>query len=138
MKILTLRTVYKQLTTRGVMLLNGEFFGYTLEDYVRHDKKVYGETAIPAGIYRVVVDYSPRFKRDMPRLIDVPHFQGIRIHGGNTHKNTLGCPLVAKNKSDEALLASKIWGSLESELTRRLKSSSDKTHWIEIINTLEV
>lgn len=137
MKLIILRTIYTELTTRGIMLIEDKYFGYTLEDYVRHTAKVIHETAIPAGVYEVKVDYSPRFRRDMPRLLNVPNFTGIRIHGGNTHKNTSGCPLVAANKSD-AFFNSTIWGSLEKKLTAKLKASKDKKHFIEIINTQQM
>lgn len=134
MKLTVLRTVYKDLSTRGIMLLDEQFFGYTLEDYARYTPKVKHETAIPEGLYKLVVDYSPRFKRDMPRILNVPLFTGVRIHGGNTHKNTSGCILVAKNKNDTAVLNSTIQGTLERQLTKILKASNEK-HWIEIINT---
>ena len=134
MKLLLLRTKYTDVSTRGVMLINDTYFGYTLEDYARNTKKIMHETAIPPGVYEIKVDYSPRFKRLMPRILNVPGFTGIRIHGGNTHKNTSGCPLVAVNKKDW-MSSSTIWGSLGAKLTSKLRKSKDKKHWIEIINT---
>ena len=83
---------------------------YTLEDgailYVQNNPystllqawhattKVPGQTAIPAGRYRVALTYSGRWKRQMNELLDVPQFTGIRFHGGNRHVDTQGCPLV--------------------------------------------
>ena len=58
------------------------------------EKKVYGETCIPYGTYKVVINKSPKFKRLMPRLLDVPHFDGILIHSGNTEKDSAGCIIL--------------------------------------------
>lgn len=88
--------------TIGRLYVDGVYFCDTLEDKVRaftkEDPKVWGETAIPAGTYKVSVTYSPKFKRKLPYLHNVPHFTGIRIHRGNTHIDTAGCPLVGENK----------------------------------------
>lgn len=111
----------------GDLFINGEFFCYTLEDEKRADGlKVYGETAIPTGTYNVLLTKSNRFKRLMPLLIDVPMFRGIRIHGGNTSKDTLGCILVAFNTDYK-----KIWGTAEKYLTKELKEAESITITIE-------
>lgn len=137
MKITIIRTNYTTNETSGTMLLDGDFFGYTLEDTVRFSPKIKHKTAIPPGLYRVTVSYSPRFKRNMPQILQVPGFTGVRIHGGNTHKNTSGCPLVAKNRQIDGD-GIKIWGSLERKLTTELQKTHNAAHYIEIINTLEV
>lgn len=82
--------------TIGRLYINGYFECYTLEDKVRPEgePKVFGETAIPEGRYEVVIDYSPHFGRDMPHLLSVPNFEGIRIHWGNVSKDTEGCLLL--------------------------------------------
>ena len=111
----------------GDLFIDGEFFCYTLEDERRADGvKVYGETAIPTGTYNVKVTKSNRFKRLMPLLLDVPLFKGIRIHGGNTSKDTLGCILVAFNTDYK-----KIWGTAEKYLTKELKEADYITITIE-------
>lgn len=84
--------------TIGSLLLDGAYECFTLEDVLRDGPKVYGETAIPAGTYNVVVTPSQRFKRELPLLEDVPGFEGIRIHPGNTAENTDGCILVGRSK----------------------------------------
>lgn len=93
MEIEVVRTTFGAKCTLGKMYFDGVDVCYTLEDVVR-EEKVYGETAIPCGRYRVVVTYSNRFQCDMPLLVDVPNFTGIRIHPGNTDKDTHGCILV--------------------------------------------
>ena len=75
---------------------------YTLEDPIR-DAKIHGKTAIPAGSYRVVLQNSPRFGPDTITLLDVPNFQHIRIHAGNSVDDTEGCPLVGLELSENGL-----------------------------------
>lgn len=80
--------------TPGELLIDGRHFCWTLEDPVRAGPKVAGDTAIPAGRYKVTIDMSTRFKRPMLHVLDVPNFAGIRIHNGCTPANTEGCLLV--------------------------------------------
>jgi hypothetical protein len=81
--------------TIGDLYVNSRYFCHTLEDVVRGDGiKIPGETAIPYGRYKVIIDFSNRFQKDMPHVLDVPMFQGIRIHSGNTDKHTEGCILL--------------------------------------------
>lgn len=80
----------------GEMWIDGVFFAYTLEDVYR-EVKVFGETCIPANKYNAIVTMSTRFKKELPLLENVPNFAGIRIHGGNTDKDTHGCILIGKN-----------------------------------------
>jgi hypothetical protein len=96
--------------TIGSLFINGEYLCDTIEDKVRDhnqdgdlddpgEKKVFGETAIPYGRYKVDLTMSPKFKRLLPIILNVPHFTGIRIHRGNTAKDSHGCPLVGENKA---------------------------------------
>ena len=87
-------------TTTGVMYVSGKPLCYTLEDAVRAEK-VYGQTAIPAGTYKVVINFSNRFKKQLPQLLDVPGFEGIRIHPGNKKEDTEGCILVGESISED-------------------------------------
>lgn len=123
------RKTYTVKSTIGELYVNDEYFCYTLEDVVRGENiKIHGNTAIPSGTYKVILSMSNRFQRVMPMIYTEPNkyelkskgisFKGIRIHGGNTHLDTHGCPLVAKNKVND----DHIFGSMEKELTEKLES----------------
>jgi len=90
-----------------------EYFCDTLEptwrDYQNGAYKVKGRSAIPEGRYAVVVSYSPKLQQWLPILLGVPKFEGIRIHAGNTAKDTEGCILVGKNKLVGQVVDSRIW-----------------------------
>lgn len=96
MKIIVNRSNKLDKCIIGEMFIDDVFFAYTLED-IEQPNKVYGETCIPLGNYSVIVDHSNRFNRDMPHILNVPGFEGIRIHGGNTDKDTHGCILIGSN-----------------------------------------
>jgi len=85
--------------TIGRLFVDGVYECDTLEDTVRADGvKIAGQTAIPAGKYPVRITYSPRFKKMLPMLDNVPNFTGVRIHTGNTAADTEGCILVGYNR----------------------------------------
>ena len=109
MKIIVKRTFLGKDYTIGKMYLNGEYFCDTLEDTVRpSEQKLYGQTAIPAGKYKVIKTFSPRFKKILPLICDVPGFAGVRIHAGNQASETEGCVLVGENKVKGKVINSKI------------------------------
>ena len=114
--LLTLeRTMRGDRYTMGTLAINGEPFCDTLEPTDRHleaatmrpEQKVFGQTAIPTGTYPVVLTYSPRFKCTLPLIQDVPHFEGIRIHPGNTSADTAGCILVGRQATPGRLTDSR-------------------------------
>lgn len=74
------------------LYIDGKLECYILEDVPR-DVKIAGQTCIPAGTYKVIISYSPRFKQMMPLLLNVPNFVGVRIHPGNVAEHTEGCLL---------------------------------------------
>lgn len=102
MNLLIKRDVLDQEFTLGTFYVDGKQFGYTCEDAVRSEK-VYGKTAIPSGEYKVVLSFSHRFQKVMPEILNVPGFAGIRIHGGNTAEDTLGCPLLGQKRTDKGV-----------------------------------
>ena len=104
MELRIIRKEFTEQSTIGDFLIDGERFCYCLEDMAREKGvKVYGKTAIPEGRYRVVIDQSVRFKRAMPHILNVPEFEGIRIHAGNSAKDTAGCPLLGFTKEKDCV-----------------------------------
>src|SRR4030042_6152724 len=85
---------------------------FTLEDADRKleagGKKLYGRPAIPRGRYKIELDRSPKYGRDMPHVLDVPGFEGIRIHSGNTARDTEGCILVGTERIPNYIRNSRI------------------------------
>ena len=93
MRLLLERIHSSKTDTLGILFVDGKFYCYTVEDEYR-EVKVMDETRIPQGTYWIALTYSNRFDRTMPEIKDVPGFTGIRIHSGNTEKDTSGCLLV--------------------------------------------
>jgi len=98
MKIQIKRLHKTDKSTIGELTINGKFECYTLED-IERDVKIKSETAISKGTYKVIINQSNRFKRLMPLLLNVPNFEGVRIHAGNTNHDTEGCILVGRTRS---------------------------------------
>jgi hypothetical protein len=106
MDLKLVRTDLTSQSTVGELYVDGKFECYTLEDVVR-PVKIKGMTAIPAGGYEVVISHSARFQRLLPLLLNVPNFDGIRIHAGNTAADTEGCLLVGQAKASNAISGSR-------------------------------
>lgn len=118
MKLELKRHAFRDTYTIGKLYINGTYFCDTLEDYNRDfnkdgdlkdqgEEKVFGETAIPYGTFKVIMNMSNRFKKTMPLLLDVPGFAGIRIHAGTKAEHSHGCILVGKNTIKGGLTQSK-------------------------------
>lgn len=105
--------------TIGQWKVDGGFLCYVIEDVVRDrdadadgdvDKndvaafKVYGQTAIPAGRYRITLEHSPKYGPDTLTINGVPGFDGIRIHSGNDESHTEGCPILGYQLSQDATI----------------------------------
>lgn len=142
MELLLDRTYCKEKYTVGRLFINGVFFSNTLEDKVRDinkngrfdngEYKVYAETAIPYGEYEITLDVvSPKFSKyqfykevcngKLPRLLNVPNFDGVLIHCGSNANNSAGCILVGNNTIKGGLTDSK-------ETFKKLYSILDKAN----------
>lgn len=153
MKIVVKREFYRETYTNGKLYIDNEFFCWTLEDKDRgltqdmtigeiQSKKVYGETAIPKGTYKVTTKtVSPKFSKypfymevcngRLPRLLDVPGYEGILIHvadGWKKDKLLAGCIGIGERQSDGSLLNGK---ETFKRLWNKIKDEGDLT--IEII-----
>jgi len=136
MEIKVVRSVFSPSSTLGKMYINGAFYAYTCEDTVRDLKadgsgKINGETAIDYGKYEVVLSFSNRFQKYLPLLLNVKYFEGVRIHGGNTAADSLGCILIGA----EGDMKTKIWNcaSKVTNLVSLLKNSEKKEKiWIMV------
>ena len=116
-----------------------KYFCDTLEptwrDYANGAYKIKGKSAIPEGRYAVVISYSPKFKQWLPILLGGPEFnrkwQGIRIHAGNTVKDTEGCILVGQNREVGKVLDSRKW---LYELKQKIVEAKDRGEavWLTI------
>lgn len=115
MKLLLDRKYKKANYTIGHLYIDGKYFCDTIEDTVRDlhgtkgKAKIYAKTAIPEGTYKITMDVvSPKFKSKswtkpyggkLPRLLNVPYFEGILIHIGRNERNSAGCIVVGQNKA---------------------------------------
>jgi hypothetical protein len=138
MKLLLQRENCGKDYTRGRLFINGIFECYTLEDTDRKmedgGEKVYGGTCIPRGTYSIDVTLSNRFKRRLPILKNVPGFEGIRIHPGNTAADTEGCILVGvkdDSREDKVLMSRVTFDGLFGRIEKALLRSEKIT--IEIV-----
>ena len=134
MEVTLTRIAKRETYTIGRLAINGTYFCDTLEPTWRDigvgrpGRKVMGRTAIPEGRYPLVVTFSPRFKRWLPLLLNVPQFSGIRIHSGNTADDSAGCIVVGRNKVKGKVLESQ---ATLRELLVRIGDGRDIT--IEIL-----
>ena len=110
--------------TMGILLIDGVFTCWTLEDVVR-PVKIPGETAIPAGRYNVRLSLSQRFQKLLPEILAVPGFTGIRIHAGNTQADTHGCLLVGRIRAYDRVEESKLALMNVMEHLRRATTAGD-------------
>lgn len=141
MKLTLKRVALRDKYTIGKLYLDDHYFCDTLEDKVRDynkdgdlldkgETKIFGETAIPYGTFKVIMSYSPKFQKILPRLLNVPHFEGILIHSGNTPEHSHGCILVGKNTvvgglTESLVTLKRLIGALEES-----KEESKQNEWL--------
>lgn len=141
-------TVQRQPTvngfTPGLLSIDGAFEARTCEPPTREmagvpvaQWKVQDHTAIPQGRYRVIIDWSPHFGADMPHVIDVPGFEGVRIHSGNDARDTEGCLLIGKSTTASGIADSRAeFDAFMPKLQAALSDGGEA--WIEYRNPPEV
>ncbi len=136
MNLTLVRRWFTEKSTIGDLSIDGAPECFVLEDVVRAPgaPKVFGQTAIPAGRYEVSITYSPRFKIDMPLLLEVPGFQGVRIHPGNKPEDTEGCLLVGELRGTDEVLHSRV---AYAQLFLKLQLAEAKGETIHITITEE-
>ncbi len=128
MELTLKRRWFTDKSTIGELYIEDERECFTLEDTYRAEgDKVNGETAIPNGRYRVVIDWSKHFKRFMPHLLNVPGFEGVRIHSGNNkQEDTEGCILLGSNRGRDYVWESiKAYSHFIKQLEHALKAEED-------------
>lgn len=93
--------------TLGVLKMNGLYFCNTLEptyrNYAKGERKVKGKSCIPAGTYSIELKKSYKFRDYRAYLLDVPMFNGVLIHEGNSPKDTAGCILLGRLLSEKGI-----------------------------------
>ena len=99
MQIILLRTEILPDRTLGTLYLPNGWFCHTLELPIK--AMTNGKTCIPFGTYELRSTWSPRFKRWLPQVMNVPGYSGIRIHAGNTPAHTSGCILVGQRLGND-------------------------------------
>lgn len=132
MNILLKREIFNPTNTISKLYINDVYFCDVLEDVDRglyftqpieeiEKIKVYGQTAIPKGVYEVVITYSEKFKTYLPLLLNVPGYKGIRIHPGNTEVDTLGCLLPGISNGSKVVQSRVTFNKLFSILKKAEK-----------------
>jgi len=137
------RIFFSPTYTIGKLFINGQYVCDTIEDVNRDlnkdgdlndagESKVMHKTCIPFGKYEVIVNISQRFKRYLPRLINVPHFDGILIHNGIDETSSSGCIIVGKNTEKGKVSKSREYMNL---ITDKLLTEQHKNikSYIEIV-----
>lgn len=141
MEIKVIRNILTSEYTVGKLYIDSVFYCHTIEDRYREiekkEDKIYGLTAIPCGSYPVVLDFSSKYSKLMPHILDVPYFEGIRIHCGNSDEDSLGCIIVGEYCHGVAGGWVKNSRIAYSKVFSKLKGASDKGERIFITISIE-
>jgi hypothetical protein len=149
--LILLRNPTREGVTIGQLLIKQEFQWWTLEDEVRAlGVKISGQTAIPAGRYRVVINRSERFSAQatrregkptdvfLPLLLDVPMFQGVRIHAGNKAADTDGCILAGGGYDQRLNMLNNSRPAVDNIIKRiRAEGNEGRQVWISVFDPEE-
>jgi len=135
MKLKLVRKFHKGGFTEGKLYINDGFECYTVEDTDRNlhngGIKVANVTAIPKGTYKITISMSNRFKRFLIEVLNVPQFTGVRIHAGNSSKDTEGCIIVGSinaRDDDDWVGGSKIaYERLHAKVKKALSNKEEVT-----------
>lgn len=119
-----------EASTVGELYVDGVRECFVLEDRYRPpgEAKVPGATCIPCGVYLVRITHSPKFERDLPLVLDVPGFEGVRIHPGNYPTDTEGCLLPGRDRLPDAVQGSRL---AFVDLFAKLQGASDPI-WLTV------
>jgi hypothetical protein len=131
-------------TTFGQWFIDGAFECYTLEDAIREVEgepvalwKIHGQTAIPSGRYRLAIENSPKYGPDTITVLDVPGFSFIRVHSGNRHEDSLGCPLVGDRiNKNLGTISGGLARDVKKRLAAKVKAALDRGEdvWLVVQN----
>lgn len=123
------RFAYRDKYVIGRLYIGNIFFCHTLEPKL--GASVSSKGCIPAGVYKMAMSWSPKFQKMLPILFDVPNFEGIRIHSGNSSKDTQGCILLGDNTSLGLVLNS---AARVNEFIRLFQKNKLQMDMLHIIN----
>lgn len=127
MEIEVIRTYFNQNYTKGIMLVDDKFFGYTLEPQIKGNDEIrYLNRCIDTGKYVAKYEYSPKFKQNLIELKNVPNHTEIKIHSGNFRSDTRGCILVGLRSDVGCVLDSKIAVEMLNTMAKNAKNSNVK------------
>lgn len=147
MNLILERKIKNALSTEGNLYVDGKWFCHTIEDVVRAKPgewkaalKVKSKTAIPYGVYPVIVTWSPKFKRQLTLIDKVPDFSGIRVHNGSSEQSSAGCIIVSYKDDDGDGNKNRIVNdkAAMNDLCKLIQDAQKKEKcWIDIVDRKE-